>query len=134
TDGGSHFDCAEVHDFCTSRGIQYSKTPPYAPWANGLVEDCNRILLGRLRRYCQPDFIEDETGMSLEEMAKRMPANWPDFFDRALADMNSRMLPSLGYATRELIFGMTLLDRPAEASAAQPADQASVEGHLAFVD
>ncbi|KZV83541.1 Integrase, partial [Exidia glandulosa HHB12029] len=106
TDGGRHFDCKEVRDFCESRGIEYTKTPPYSPWANGLIEECNRTLLGRLRRYCQPDFEVDETGMSIEELARHTTARWPEFLARAIADMNSRILPSLGYAPRKLMFGI----------------------------
>ncbi|KZV91929.1 hypothetical protein EXIGLDRAFT_578303, partial [Exidia glandulosa HHB12029] len=134
TDGGSHFDCAEVRDFCAENGIAYSKTPPYSPWANGLVEDCNKILLGRLRRYCQPDFEADETGMSAKEMAALMPTRWPDFFARALEDMNSRILPSLGYSPRELLLGMTTSDEPSLSPPTRPASPLAADAHLAFAD
>ncbi|KZV86270.1 rve-domain-containing protein, partial [Exidia glandulosa HHB12029] len=132
TDGGRHFDCAEVRNFCDSRGIEYTKTPPYSPWANGLVEECNRTLLGRLRRYCHPDFVEDETGMSTDELKKQTGARWPEYFARALADMNSRVLPSLGYSPRELLFGFVRTDGMERL--VEPADVDSAAAHLADMD
>ncbi|KZV85796.1 rve-domain-containing protein, partial [Exidia glandulosa HHB12029] len=134
TDGGSHFDCAEVRDFCAANGIEYTKTPPYSPWANGLVEDCNKILLARLRRYCQPDFDADETGMSAKDMAAHTPTKWPDFFAQALEDMNSRILPSLGYSPRELLFGMTLTDAHTPPQGTEPAASDTANVHLALAD
>lgn len=135
TDGGTHFDCKEVRDWCAEAGVEYSKTPPYSPWANGLVEDCNKILIGRLRRLCNPDFDDDDTTETAAESALKVPSNWPLYFDLALEQMNSRILPSLTYSPRELLFGMALTDRPGDSSTGVgPASDVSAIAHLAFVD
>lgn len=83
-DGGTHFDCAEEHTFCKQHDIGYTKTPLIAPWANGLAKESNITLLGRLCRYCQLDFIKDEAGMTIEEMAAHTLQRWPDFFAKVV--------------------------------------------------
>jgi hypothetical protein len=37
-DGGSHFNCAEVRDYCASIGTKLHIVAAYAPWLNRLLE------------------------------------------------------------------------------------------------
>src|SRR5215472_9317747 len=87
-DGGSHFRNEEVSKFCEARGIQHITTPAYAPWTNGLIENANKILLGRLRRLCAPD-IDDSGERSTD--AKATPVSWPDHLEEAVRTMNDRI-------------------------------------------
>ncbi|QRV83014.1 Retrovirus-related Pol polyprotein from transposon opus [Ceratobasidium sp. AG-Ba] len=100
-DGGSHFDCAEVHEWADSRGVQALKTPPYAPWANGLAKGSIKLVIGRLKRLCTPT-----VGESPEEDAdaSTTPAAWPKHLAAAVSQLNNRPLSSLGgYSPRELM-------------------------------
>ena len=51
-DGGSHFDCNEVREYCNSIGTKLHVVTAYLPWLNGLLEGSNRILLNALKRLC----------------------------------------------------------------------------------
>lgn len=100
--GGSHFDCDEVKDWAESRGVQPLKTPPYAPWANGLAVGSVKLLIGRLKALCTAT-----VGESPEEDgdATTTPAAWPKFLAQATAQLNDRVLASLHYTPRELLTG-----------------------------
>jgi len=43
-DGGKHFNCAEVRDYCESIGSKLHIVAAYSPWINGLLEGSNGIL------------------------------------------------------------------------------------------
>jgi hypothetical protein len=60
TDGGPHFDCRQVRDFCTKEGIELKIISPYSPWIAGLVENGNGNLLSILRKLCAPGLGEDD--------------------------------------------------------------------------
>ena len=81
-DGGSHFNNAEVHDFCKKRGIKLHIVARYSAWVNRLAEGTNKILLGELKRLCAPDLGEDKyteiTNFS------NLPKNWPDHLEEAV--------------------------------------------------
>ncbi|KAG9121356.1 hypothetical protein FRC07_002717 [Ceratobasidium sp. 392] len=99
-DGGSHFDCKEVRNWGKARGVQALKTPPYAPWANGLAEGSIKLLIGRLKALCSAT-----AGESPEEDADQSttPASWPKFLAQATSQLNDRVLASLQYTPRELL-------------------------------
>ncbi|QRW03526.1 Retrovirus-related Pol polyprotein from transposon [Ceratobasidium sp. AG-Ba] len=101
-DGGSHFDCDEVREWAKARGVQALKTPPYAPWANGLAEGSIKLLIGRLKTLCTAT-----VGESPEEDGdpSTTPAAWPKHLARATSQLNDRILPSLRYTPRELLTG-----------------------------
>ena len=102
TDGGLHFNNAEVNEYCRQQGIEHITTPAYSPWANGLIENANKILLGRLKHLCAPD-LEDVDGDEAEPIA--MPAQWSEHLDEAIRSMEDRILPALGFTPRELLWG-----------------------------
>ncbi|QRV88070.1 Retrovirus-related Pol polyprotein from transposon opus [Ceratobasidium sp. AG-Ba] len=110
-DGGRHFDCDEVRTWAASRGVQTLKTPPYAPWANGLAEGYVKLLVGRLKALCAPTVGEDPRDA---EDPDTTPTAWPKHLNTAVAQLNDRVLPSLGYTPRELMTGQLSAERRAE--------------------
>ena len=48
SDGGKHFNCDVINNYCTEQEIQHITTAKYAPWVNGLVKSTNNLLLLRL--------------------------------------------------------------------------------------
>ena len=51
TDRGSEYIYSEHANLCTTMGIRHSPRTPYAPWANGLVENQNKNLGTHLRLF-----------------------------------------------------------------------------------
>ncbi|QRW11147.1 Retrovirus-related Pol polyprotein from transposon opus [Ceratobasidium sp. AG-Ba] len=110
-DGGKHFDCDEVRTWAAGRGVQALKTPPYAPWANGLAEGYVKLLVGRLKTLCAPTVGEDPVDI---DDPNTTPTAWPKHLTTAVAQLNDRLLPSLGYTPRELMTGQLSAERRAE--------------------
>ncbi|QRW03363.1 Retrovirus-related Pol polyprotein from transposon opus [Ceratobasidium sp. AG-Ba] len=110
-DGGKHFDCDEVRTWAAGRGVQALKTPPYAPWANGLAEGYVKLLIGRLKALCAPTVGEDPSDV---EDPNTTPVAWPKHLTTAVSQLNDRVLPSLGYTPRELMTGQLSAERRAE--------------------
>ena len=90
SDGGSHFKNNEVDEFCKEERVKHIVTPAYAPWVNGLIENANRLLLGRLKRLCAPNHDNSDN-----VTANSVPGNWPDHLDEALHQLNDWILPAL---------------------------------------
>ncbi|KAF8749003.1 hypothetical protein RHS01_10377 [Rhizoctonia solani] len=109
-DGGSHFDCEEVKQWARERNVKVIKTPAYAPWVNGLAEGGVKLLSGRLRTLCAPYIGLSRDGESDPEATPRL---WPKYLAQAVAQLNDRVLPSLGYTPRELLTGMLSAERSA---------------------
>lgn len=130
-DGGSHFDCAEVKQWAADRDVQLIKTPPYAPWTNGLAEGGVKLLAGRLKRLCAPNL-----GISTDEEAdpRASPRSWPLHLTEAVNQLNDRVIPSLGYTPRELLTGMLAPERKAEIgqSVRSPSPPRDVDINLAL--
>ena len=82
SDGGSHFNNKDIEELCKRERVQQIITPAYAPWVNGLIENANRLLLGRLKRLCAPnhDDVENTT-------TNPVPESWPDHLDEALRQL-----------------------------------------------
>ncbi|QRW13991.1 Retrovirus-related Pol polyprotein from transposon opus [Ceratobasidium sp. AG-Ba] len=114
-DGGKHFDCDEVKTWADGRGVQLLRTPPYAPWANGLAEGYVKLLIGRLKKLCAPTVGEDPTNI---DDPNTTPNAWPKHLATAVAQLNDRVTPSLGYTPRELMTGQLSAERKAELSKA----------------
>jgi hypothetical protein len=131
-DGGSHFDCNEVREYCDSIGTKLHVVAAYSPWLNGLLEGSNSILLNALKRLCAPGLGEDE----YEQMTiKNIPSNWPEHLDAAIKHLNDRVLPSLKYSPNELLLGLIVNSRRTDApEAVQTPTEEEVNIHLAFVE
>ncbi|KAG8723900.1 hypothetical protein FRC09_001303 [Ceratobasidium sp. 395] len=80
SDNGSHFDCKEVEDWAALNQVKVIHPPPYTPSANGLVEDANRILLGRLQALCAEDV--GEPGGDPNRPPTPPPRAWPRMFQQ----------------------------------------------------
>jgi len=131
-DGGSHFDCIEVRNYCESIGSKLHVVAAYAPWLNGLLEGSNGILLNALKRLCAPGLGEDD----YENMAlKDLPSNWPEYLDIAIKHLNDRILPSLKYSPNELLLGLVVNSRRTDSpeDIRIPTEQ-EVALHLALVE
>jgi transposase InsO family protein len=143
-DGGSHFNCKEVRDYCASIGTKLHIVAAYAPWLNGLLERSNGILLNTLKRLCAPGLGEDD----YESMAKKdIPSSWPEHLDTAVKNLSDRILPSLKFSPNELLLGLPLnaghtsspedIELPTEEEIAVHmalAEQRWLDGYAATVD
>jgi len=131
-DGGSHFDCNEVREYCSSIGTKLHIIAAYSPWINGLLEGSNKILLNALKRLCAPGLGEDD----YEKMeAKDIPKNWPDHLDEAIKHLSDRILPSIKYSPNELLLGLVVNSRAASAPEdIQPPTEDEIAIHLSLVE
>ncbi|TFY80006.1 hypothetical protein EWM64_g4007 [Hericium alpestre] len=92
SDGGSHFKCKPVQEFCTSWKVKHHIVAAYSPWVNSLVEGTNKILLHVLACLMAPGLGEDEYKVMDEE---DIPKQWPDHLDEAICILNNCLLPTL---------------------------------------
>ena len=131
-DGGKHFDCTEVKDYCKTIGCKLHIVAAYSPWINGLLEGSNGILLNALKRLCAPGLGEDDYATM---QVKDIPNNWPDHLDTAIKHLSDRILPALKYSPNELLLGLPVnthrMDNP-EVIELPSADE--VAAHLALVE
>ena len=127
-DGGSHFDNEEVHQYCEEHGIQHIKTPAYALWTNGLVENANKILLECLRRLCAPNL---NLGEEMEAVAWE---KWLDYLEEAIRIMNNRILPAIGFTPRELLWGRRERTSEDNDLEARERTENDIECHLSLAD
>jgi hypothetical protein len=131
TDGGSHFDCGPVQEFCEKEGIELTIISPYSPWITGLIENGNSNLLSILRKLCAPGLGEDE----YKQMQwKDLPKNWPTYFEHAIRLLNSHLLPSLKCSPAELMLGLMInTNRTLIVDATSPTTVEQVGVHQAYV-
>ena len=131
TDGGSHFN-GDVHAWCEAQGTTHHIVTAYAPWINGLVENANGKLLGRLKRLCSPGLGEDDYESAKPEDITKA---WPDHFDAAIRQLNERIIPSLQFSPKELLLGFVVntARTPTTTATEQPTPH-DVTIHMAYVD
>jgi transposase InsO family protein len=109
SDGGSHFNSAEVRKFCEEWGTKTHIVAAYSPWVNGLVEGTNKLLLYILARLCTPELGEDVWTTTTWD---KLPKNWTEHFDEAIHILNRRILPSLKFSPKELLTGTSRQHTP----------------------
>ena len=132
-DGRSHFNNKEVWEFCEQHNIKLHVVAKYSPWANGLVEGTNKILLGMLKCLCAPDLGEDEYELITD--FTDLPKNWPDYLNEAVQQLNKRILPSLKFSPNELAFGTVVnTNRTDPNIAATEPTVEEVNLHMAYVE
>jgi transposase InsO family protein len=132
TDGGSHFNNGDVRSWCEAQGTTHQVVAAYAPWINGLVENANGKLLGRLKHLCSPGLGEDNyEHVKPESIAKA----WPDHFDAAIRQLNERIVPSLQFSPKELLLGFVVntAHTPPATSSMEPTHQ-DITAQMAYVD
>jgi hypothetical protein len=132
TDGGSHFDCNEIRDYCTEIGSKLHVVAAYAPWLNGLLEGSNRIVLNALKRLCALGLGEDD----YDQMAvKDIPNNWTEHLNTVIQNLNNRILPTLKYSPNELLLGLIINSRGAEdPDSIQAPTEEEISLHMALVE
>jgi transposase InsO family protein len=132
TDGGSHFKNGDVRAWCEANEVKHQIVAAYAPWVNGLVENANGKLLGRLKRLCSPGLGEDEyQEVKPDDIGKA----WPDHFDTTIRQLNERIIPAFQFSPKELLLGIVVNTTPTPTAAAVTAPQAiQVNVQLAYVD
>jgi hypothetical protein len=131
-DGGSHFNCNEVREFCDSIGSKLHVVAAYSPWLNGLLEGYNGILLNALKRLCAPGLGEDDYA---NMATKDIPSNWPEHLDTAIKHLSDRILPSLKYSPNELLLGLVVNSRCVDSPEnIRPPTEQEVALHLALVE
>ena len=87
TDRGSEYMNSELANLCTIMGIWHSPRTPYAPWANGLVENRNKIIGSHLRLFLQ-----------------NTPENWSTQVHMYAYAHNSQPLSELNLSPYEIVF------------------------------
>ena len=132
SDGGKHFNCDVVNNYCAEQDIQHITTAKYAPWVNGLVESTNNLLLSRLKRLCAPNLDADPADVD----PKSIPDNWPDHLDEAVRSLNDRIIPTLNASPREILFGMALRPdtNPLPHIPPQPTSTTDINTHFTLAD
>jgi hypothetical protein len=129
-DGGPHFKCEEVENFCARWGTKTHIVAVYSPWVNGLVKGMNKLLLYILARLCAPELGEDGWNNTKWE---DLPWSWTDNFDQAIRILNWHILPSLKFSPKELLLGLVVntVNTPLEASASFLPPQ-DIDVHFAY--
>ena len=56
SDQGKEFDAALTHQLCEMWGVVKTRTSPFAPWSNGMVERSNKTIKALLRQTCSKDY------------------------------------------------------------------------------
>jgi transposase InsO family protein len=125
SDGGSHFKCEEVANWCIYNLVVKLFTPEYTPKVNGLVEGTNHVLLDRLRRACAKDTGEEFETASIYE--------WPTHFDTEIAHINDYLRAVTGYTPRGLLFATMARGVPTSEPQEEPSST-DVDVQLAFAD
>ena len=98
---------------------------------NGLIENANKILLGRLRQMCAPNLDEmEETGTG----PGPMPEKWPDHLEEAIRAMNNRILPAVGLTPWELLWGRREMAQGRKDEETLARMETDIEHHLILVD
>ena len=105
TDGGSHFNNGDVCTWCEANGTKHQVTAVYAPWINGLMEDTNSHLLGRLHCLCSPRLGEDNYKHTSPD---HITQAWPDLFDTAIHQLNECIIPAFHLSPKELLLGLVV--------------------------
>ena len=129
-DGGKHFKNREVADNCERWGTRLHTVAAYSPWVNGLVEGTNKLLLYVLARLCAPEVGEDGWQTTTWD---KLPATWPDHFDKAIRILNWRILPALKFCPKEILLGLVVntVKTPMEVSSSflPPSD---IDTHMTY--
>ena len=132
TDGGSHFDNGEVRAWCAAHNTEPHVVAAYSPWINGLVENANAKLLGRLKRLCSPQLGEDNQD---DARAEDLTKQWPDHFNAAIKHLNERIIPAFKFSPKELLLGL-VVNTPATpiTNADSPLEQSDISIQMAYVE
>jgi hypothetical protein len=128
-DGGPEFDNNVVCEACVVHNVELQIVPGYSPWINGLMEGMNAKLLGRLKRLCSPDLVEDKYNVM------DLPTLWPDHLEEAIEFLNNCILPNLKFSPNELLLGIVINTKHTPANQAEEEVLThEVEVQMAYVE
>lgn len=132
TDRGSHFNNGDVCAWCEFQGTTHHIIAAYTPWINGLVENANGKLLGRLKHLCSPNLGEDNYEHVKPESITKA---WPDHFDAAICQLNEHIIPSLKFSPKELLLGFVIntIRTPTTTSTTEPTQQ-DITAQMAYIN
>ena len=88
SDQGSQFESRLMLEVCKWLGIQNSRTTPYHPQCDGMVERFNRTLLSMSATHCKDN-----------------PWDWEDHIRKVCFAYNTSVHASTGYAPFYLMYG-----------------------------
>ncbi|SPO27548.1 uncharacterized protein UTRI_10665 [Ustilago trichophora] len=124
SDGGSHFDCAEVANYLAKKEVEQHIVSAYAPWINGLVERHNGLLVQTLRKLVATPLVESESKSQ----------QWVPYLSIAVRELNRRPIEGMSnWSPVELMFGFTIKDAK-EGQGEQVPDINAIRSQRAFVD
>ena len=89
TDRGNAFLAEAVDDFEKQHGIRHSKTSPYHPQTNGMVERMHSML-----------------GHGITTLCEGHPDRWDEYLPQTLMAIRSRKHSVTGYSPFELLYGV----------------------------
>ena len=132
TDEGSHFNNGDVRTWCEANGTGHHVVAVYAPWINGLVENANGQLLGRLKHLCSPELGEDTASDTKPEDITRA---WPDHFDNAIRQLNERIILAFKFSSKEHLLGLIVNTTltPLSTAIAEPSNS-EVDVQIAYIN
>ena len=118
SDQGPQFESKLIAEVCKLLGIQKSRTTPYHPQCDGMVERFNRTLLNMLATHC-----------------KNNPWNWEEHLQKVCFAYNTSIHTSTGYSPYYLMFGrQPVLPIDVQYGTTQPHQQPSVNEYAAELD
>lgn len=88
SDQGPNFESFVIKEMCRKLGISKTRTTPYHPQCDGLVERLNRILLQILSKYCGSN-----------------PTDWDIWLPVVVGAYRSAKQSSTGYSPFEMVYG-----------------------------
>ena len=91
SDQGREFESHLFSDLCKMLGIRKTRTTPYAPWSDGMVERANRTIKTMIQHYI--DNCEGE---------------WDLYVDFVAAAYRATVHAATGYSPNHLVFGREL--------------------------
>ena len=98
---------------------------------NGLIEGTNKLLLYVLAMLCAPEVGEDRWQTTPWD---KLPATWPDHFDKAICILNWWILPAPKFCPKEISLGLVVntMRTPFEVSSSflPPSD---VDVHMTYM-
>ena len=131
-DGGSHFNCNEVREYCNSIGSKLHIIAAYSPWLNGLLEGSNKILFNALKQLCAPNPGEhDYAKMTIKDIL----SNWLEHLNATIKYLDYQVFPALKYSPNELLLGLVVNSHHTDdLETSKPPTEQEVALHLALVE
>ena len=113
SDQGRQFESRIIAEVCELLGIDKTRTSPYHPQSDGLIERFNRTLLGMLAKVVDNN-----------------PDDWEDHLKPVCMAYNSSVQPTTGYSPFFLMFGRQVR-MPIDVMYGRPCEHLTPQHHVA---